>query len=120
MEAKSGGKSFDGKPMAATFSRPGSVTVLTGRSAPLIFRTDDWRISAARLSASPAPTGISIAAAARPLSTKTKARAHGLDGTGLETGLVLGVSPGAQAAAQRSAAATIFLGSDQIILLILI
>ena len=42
-----GGRSRSGKPMAAAPGLPGSLTARTGRSTPLILRTDERRISAA-------------------------------------------------------------------------
>ncbi len=68
--------------MAATPGRPGSAAVRTGRSTPLIFRTEVRRISAARRSVSPAPSGMTIVAAGRPWSTKTNARPQRESSTG--------------------------------------
>ena len=77
-----GGRSRVGKPMAATFGRPG------------VGRGPDGQVDAAHLQDrrpqdvggpafdSPAFAGMTIVAAGRPWSTKTKAREQGLSWTG--------------------------------------
>ncbi len=88
--------------MAATPLEEGSAAVRISRVAPLIFRTEDRRISAARCSGSAAFSGISMTQAGRPFSAKTNARVHGLDSTAAAVGPAPPRPPVAQAAPRAS------------------